>query len=170
MGAAPRIRVATPREMVTAEQARSCLEQVKDAGSGRSALELGWIDQVRVAPPRVVFRLSLPGFAQSQRERIAAEAKELLSPGRHQRHPDRTRTAPSQGGIGQAAMDNNPAKVPAFVSHRRQQWQGGVGKSTVAVNLACALARQGKRSACSTPTSTAPMHQPCWELLIRRRR
>ena len=79
MGDAPRITVRTPGEMVTEEQARSCLEQVKDAGSGRSAVELGWIDQVRVAPPRVVFRLSLPGFAQSQRERIAAEARELLS-------------------------------------------------------------------------------------------
>ena len=45
--------------MVTAEQAVSCLEQVKDAGSGRPVMELGWIDQVRVAPPRVVFRLSL---------------------------------------------------------------------------------------------------------------
>ena len=65
--ATPRIHLTTPLEMVTAEQAQSCLEQVKDAGSGRSAIELGWIEEVRVSPPRVVFRLSLPGFAQSQR-------------------------------------------------------------------------------------------------------
>ena len=65
--------------MVTAEQARSCLEQVKDAGSGRSAVELGWITAIRVSPPRVVFVLSLPGFAQSQRERIANEARQLLT-------------------------------------------------------------------------------------------
>ena len=33
--------------------------------------------------------------------------------------------------------------------------KGGVGKSTVAVNLAVSLARDGARSACSTPTSPA---------------
>ena len=34
--------------------------------------------------------------------------------------------------------------------------KGGVGKSTVAVNLAVSLARQGIRSACWTPISTDP--------------
>ena len=62
----------------SAEQATKALEQIKDAGSGKTTLELGWIDQIRVAPPRAVFRLNLPGFAQSQRERIASEARELL--------------------------------------------------------------------------------------------
>ena len=64
--------------MTSAEQATRALEQIKDAGSGKTTLELGWIDQVRISPPRAVFRLNLPGFAQSQRERIAAEARELL--------------------------------------------------------------------------------------------
>ena len=64
--------------MTSAEQATRALEQIKDSGSGRTTLELGWIDQVRIAPPRAVFRLNLPGFAQSQRERIVSEARELL--------------------------------------------------------------------------------------------
>jgi Mrp family chromosome partitioning ATPase len=34
--------------------------------------------------------------------------------------------------------------------------KGGVGKSTTAVNLALALAPRAPRSACWTPTSTAP--------------
>ena len=33
--------------------------------------------------------------------------------------------------------------------------KGGVGKSTTAANLALALAAEGARWACSTPTSTA---------------
>ena len=41
--------------------------------------------------------------------------------------------------------------------------KGGVGKSTVAVNLAVALARQGLRSGCSTPTSTARACRACWD-------
>ena len=64
--------------MISAEQATRALHAVKDAGSGKTALELGWIDQVRVDSSRVVFRLSLPGFAQSQRDRIVAEARQSL--------------------------------------------------------------------------------------------
>ena len=39
--------------------------------------------------------------------------------------------------------------------------KGGVGKSTAAVNLALALKANGLRSACSTPTSTAPRCRAC---------
>ena len=64
--------------MATAEQATTALKQVKDAGSGRPALDLGWIDNIRIAPPRAVIRLNLPSFAQGQRERIAQESRERL--------------------------------------------------------------------------------------------
>ena len=64
--------------MATAEQATTALTEILDAGSGRSALDLGWIENVRVAPPRAVIRLSLPSFAQGQRERIAQESRERL--------------------------------------------------------------------------------------------
>ena len=66
------------KRMTPVEQANQALQQVKDAGSGKTALELGWIEQIRITPPRAVFRLSLPGFAQSQRDRIVAEARVAL--------------------------------------------------------------------------------------------
>ena len=64
--------------MASVEQAQAALNAVQDAGSGRSLIELGWIQQTRLVGDRAVFRLALPGFAQSQRDRIAAEAKAAL--------------------------------------------------------------------------------------------
>jgi len=59
-------------------QALAALEPLTDAGSGRSLLELQWIQQVRVQNNRVVFRLALPGYANTQRDRIAADARGAL--------------------------------------------------------------------------------------------
>ena len=64
--------------MTTAEQAKKMLGRVKDAGSGRSVLELGWLDQIRMNPPRAILKLDLPDFAQNQLDRIAQETKNLL--------------------------------------------------------------------------------------------
>ena len=47
-GGAPRIRLALMKRMTPVEQANQALQQVKDAGSGKTALELGWIEQVRI--------------------------------------------------------------------------------------------------------------------------
>ena len=131
------------------EQATHALQQVKDAGSGKSALELGWIEQIRISPPRAVFRLSLPGFAQGQRDRIVTEAREtLLSIDGIDDVQIEIGQPPSQGGIGQAGH-GQPAERQSIPGVRQviavSSGKGGVGKSTVAVNLACALAASGLR-------------------------
>ena len=135
--------------MISAEQAIQALQRVTDAGSGKPVVDLGWIDQVRVADSRAVFRLNLPGSAQGQRDRIVQEARRLLV-GLDGVDDVQIEIAqpPSQGGIGQGGH-GQPAECQSIPGVRQviavSSGKGGVGKSTVAVNLACSIAKKGLR-------------------------
>lgn len=133
------------------QRAGAALEAIKDAGSGRSAVELGWLSQLRLNPPRAIVRLSLPGYANSQRDRIAAETRSGLTQldGIDEVQIELGDPPPSapigQAGHGPTERPTRQAIEGVGTIIAVSSGKGGVGKSTVAVNLACALARQGHR-------------------------
>jgi len=136
------------------QRAIQALAPVCDSGSGKPLLDLGWITDVRLQGARAIFRLALPNFASSQRDRIAAEAREaLLQLEGIDDVQIELAPPPSSAPIGAAGHGSSPGPgLPArqaIPGVRRviavSSGKGGVGKSTVAVNLACALARRGLR-------------------------
>ena len=64
--------------MTTVEDANYVLSTILDNGSKKNVIELAWIKNVRVVLPRIIITLSLPSFANSQRERIVQEVRNIL--------------------------------------------------------------------------------------------
>lgn len=159
--------------MISREQVLEALQGMKEPFSGNSFVEMQWIRDIMVKPEQVSLTLILPPDAADAevRETVIAEIKARLAqidvqdvhvrirlaspqdlesagilPGQTARAAKSTeQVAPKGHGAGLDALSPllAPDSKTTFVAVA--SGKGGVGKSTVTVNLAVALARHGKR-------------------------
>jgi len=139
--------LATWREMVTPTDIQNALKAVKYPGYSRDIVSFGLVKEISAANGVVSVALQLTSPNPEAAQQIKTEAERVLKilPGVNQ-----VQIEVRQPAAGQAAGAANPfsnrkgvpgvKRVIAIASGK-----GGVGKSTVSVNLACALQQFGAR-------------------------
>ncbi len=134
--------------MTTVEDANYALSKILDSGSKKNLIELAWIKNVRVILPRIIITLSLPSFANSQRERIVKEVRNILL--NFEDINDVQIEIDNNATQSNSTSENNGPELQNIKGIKHivaiSSGKGGVGKSTIAVNIACSLAKLGLKT------------------------
>lgn len=127
------------RAAVADEQVLTALRQVQDPDLHRDIVSLGFVKDLRVTGSKVAFTIELTTPACPVKEKLEAEARQVVS------------QLPGVESVDVTMVANVASRTPSpqdllpgvknFVAVA--SGKGGVGKSTVAANLALALQKDG---------------------------
>ena len=134
--------------MVTEEQIKDALRSVKYPGYSRDIISFGLIKEIATNEGAVSVSMQLTSANAEAGQQIKAESERILKalPGVTHVHVEVKQPAAAPGAPAAASPWASQNRVPGIKRVLAvASGKGGVGKSTLSVNLACALAHLGSR-------------------------